>query len=118
MPDIASSLLYGTMKCAFPITIGATTTPPYNTPPAPLLYNYTDSVLMLAAKLNTTGNATILVEQSPDGTGSWTEVATITLDAQNQIVYSGKMLLTGNVLRFTTQSMSANAVYEIYGSGE
>lgn len=118
MTDIVSSSIYGTMKCAFPIVQGATTSFPYNNVPAAFTINYTDSAIMLAAQLTVAGSATILVEQSPDGVSNWTTVATIVLDTVGQIVYSGKMVLTGNVLRFTTQAMSARAVYAIYGSGD
>lgn len=118
MTDIVSNSIYGTMKCAFPIVQGATTSFPYNNVPAPFTINYTDAAIILAAQLTVAGSATILVEQSADGTGSWTSLATIGLDTLNQIVYSNKTITTGNVLRFTTTAMSAGAVYEIYGSGD
>ena len=118
MPDIVSNTIYGTMKCAFPIVLGATTSVFYNAVPAPFTINYTDSILMLAAKLTAGTSATILVEQSTDGVSNWTSVATITLNVVEEIVYSGRMILNGNYLRFTTQAMSAGAVYEIYGSGD
>jgi len=117
MSDVTSDSIYGTLKCAFPFVTGVTTVPPYATLPGATIYKYSDSVVTLAAQLTAGTSASITVEQSNDLV-TWSPVATITLDTLNQIVYSSKIILTQNYLRFTPTAMSATAVYEIYGSGD